>query len=328
MAHKLILFFTHFINLFTSCFNPFTDYFEYRLYCLVTYFKIFVAMSKSAYLKIILAAITAIFLMACNRQQTAQLNDLKMHDSLMMRQMQQKDSSLHAYIRSIDQIQGGIDTIMMDARMLKVHKEDVGDTNKLIEELRDINGLVLRNQKALAALESKLKKSQDANQDLVDLGENLSKQLNEKDSEIAVIQKELVSTKASLSKVVNQFNDSLNVIMQQRTEIGLMKIEGNTVYYIMGTEKDLMNRGIIINEGGVIGLGHVSVANGDMSTAGFTRGDLTNLHEIPLSGQFVKFITVHPSMAYKITSGASGKIIITDPQDFWSKSKYMIAIVR
>lgn len=269
---------------------------------------------------------------ACNtsqlQQQQAQIKALKAQDSLSMSQMQQKDSSLMAYVRSINNIQKGIDTIMRDAKILKMHRERVSDTGTLLADLRTIHAVVLRNQRALVVLQRKLKKSEQANNDLVDLGEALSRQLNEKDSEIAAIQNELVRTKASLKTVVQQFNDSLEVIMKQRAEIGLMKIQGNTVYYVAGRQKILANMGLINVEGGVVGLGHVPTVNADMTMTGFIKADLTQLHQIELNGQFVKMVTPHPTKSYRVTGGASGKIIITDPQDFWSKSKYMIAIVR
>jgi hypothetical protein len=70
------------------------------------------------------------------------------------------------------------------------------------------------------------------------------------------------------------------------------------------------------------------VLSQDMGSSGFTSTDLTTLHEILLLGSFVKMVTVHPERAYKIAHTSPDKLIITDPQDFWSKSRYMVAIVN
>jgi hypothetical protein len=177
-------------------------------------------------------------------------------------------------------------------------------------------------------VEMKLKQSNESNNELADLGENLSKQLNEKDSEITAMQGTLAKTNASLTILTKQFNDSINIINQERAQIGLMTTASNTVYYIFGTEKELKAKGIIKEEGGAVGLGRVPVLKQDMNSSGFTTTDLTTLHEIPLTGSFVKMVTLHPEKAYKLTHSSPDKIIITDPQDFWSKSKYMVAITQ
>ncbi|HSY77689.1 MAG TPA: hypothetical protein VK890_12565 [Bacteroidia bacterium] len=269
----------------------------------------------------------ALLVIACNRQpQTAETTKAPANDSIV-RRVQQKDSSIMAYIKSINNIQGSIDTLMRQAHVLKMHHEGISDTG-MISDLHAIGAQMLKNQRALVYLEMKLKQSNESNNELADLGENLSKQLNEKDSEITVMQGALAKTNASLTTLTKQFNDSINIINQERAQIGLMTTVSNTVYYIFGTEKELKAKGIIIEEGGAIGLGRVPVLKQDMSSSGFTTTDLTTLHEIPLTGSFVKMVTLHPEKAYKLAHSSPDKIIITDPQDFWSKSKYMVAIVQ
>lgn len=278
--------------------------------------------------KIIFIAIVSALIVACKGPQTPVTAGVSAKDSLI-REVQRRDSSVMAYIRSINNIQKGIDTLMMEAKILKMHEErPTSDTSALISDLKTIRKLILKNQKDITALERKLRISREQNQDLVDLGENLSKQLNEKDSEIAAIQQTLFKTRASLANTVKQLNDSINVIIQQRAQISMLQIKGNTVYFVIGTQKDLKNGGIIMVNGGVVGLGRVPTPGPDMSTSGFKSADLTNLHQINLDGRFVRMVTPHPTDSYRITTGSADKIIITDPEDFWSKSKYLIIIIK
>ncbi len=278
---------------------------------------------------LILVLILCACIFACKRE-VSQSAKAPVVDTLMVQKVQQKDSTIMAYVKSINAIQGSVDTLMREAKLLKRHGEPIkSDTANIADELRAIGQQMIKNQKVLATLEWKLKQSNEKNDDLVDLAENLSKQLNEKDSEITVIQQELARTRTSLTNVVKQFNDSVNVIAQQRAQMDIMAIKGNTVYYVTGTEKNLANEGIISNQGGVIGLGRIPKLNGNMnSNGGFVVADLTTLKEISLEGSFVELVTPHPSRAYKIISGSPDKLLITDPEDFWSKSKYMIAVVR
>ncbi|HXP51365.1 MAG TPA: hypothetical protein VN922_15520, partial [Bacteroidia bacterium] len=155
-------------------------------------------------------SIACLSVIACNRQQTATTtNASPPNDSLMIKKVLQKDSSIMAYIKSVNMIQQSVDTLMRQARILKRHTEGPTDTD-IISELRAIGQQMVKNQKTLVTLEVKLKKSNQSNDELVDLGENLAKELNEKDSEIGVMQQQLVKTKASLTTLTNQFNDSIN----------------------------------------------------------------------------------------------------------------------
>lgn len=281
--------------------------------------------------KLIAISFIGLMLVACNnKQQVEQIKTLQNNDSSLVKQLQHKDSSIMAYIKSINTIQSNVDTLMKEAKLLKRHGEPiVSDTISIVDALRAIGQKMVKNQRDLLTLQIKLKKSNESNDELVDLGENLSKLLNEKDSEISAMQTELAKTRASLNVVVKQFNDSMNTIAQQRAQINLMTTAGNTVLYIVGTAKELKDKGIITNQGGVVGIGHIPTLNENMSsTAGFTSADLTTLHEVILGGSFVRMVTPHPDRSYKIAHTVPDKLIITDPGDFWSKSKYMIVIVK
>jgi hypothetical protein len=276
--------------------------------------------------KLFFAIVVLCAVISCNNNEAYKARENTIKDSLM-NQMQKRDSSIMDYVKSINTIQKSIDTLTSDAKILKTHNaEGMNDNNTLLAQIRAIDQLVIKNRKSIAELQYKLKKSNNANQDLTDLGEALSLQLNEKDSEIASIQRELVRTRASLGTLVKQFNDSMTTMNQQRAQIGIMKMEGNTVYYVIGTVADLKKRDIIVEAGGAIGLGRVPVLG--QSTAGFMTGDLTQINDIPLGGRFVQFVTPHPNNSYRITSGTTDKLIITDPQDFWSRSKYMVVIIK
>jgi hypothetical protein len=271
-----------------------------------------------------------VFVVSCNTNTTQPGATVKesVKDSLI-KQVQQKDSSIMAYIGSINTIQKGIDTLMIDERVLKVNSgEKINDTGTLISELRTIGTLILKNRRALNELQHKLKISNEQNQGLTDLGEELSKQLNERDSEIAIIQHELGKTKESLATVVKQFNDSMTTIQQQRNQISVLQLKGNTIYYVTGTEKGLKDAGIIIENGGAIGLGKVPAIGPDANNSSFYSADLTTLKEIELNGRFSKMVTPHPTGSYRIMSGATDKLIITDQEDFWSKSRYMVLLVK
>jgi hypothetical protein len=276
----------------------------------------------------ILISIVIVSILACNKQQVPEMGKVSAGDSLTLNQLRQRDSSIMEYIKSINMIHSSIDSLSRDARILKLHGESITSTASMIDEIRAIDKLMIRNNKSLADLRVNLNKSNIKNQELVDLGEALSLELNEKDSEIVSIQKELSKTKAYLSDVTKQLNDSVNVIAQQRTEMAVMKTEGDRVFYTSGTEEELKKKNIVTEEGGIVGLGRIPVVSQSISQAGFTAIDYHDLSGLSLNGRFVKLVTTHPLNSYRIASGTTDKLIITDPEDFWSKSKYLVVIIK
>ena len=67
----------------------------------------------------------------------------------------------------------------------------------------------------------------------------------------------------------------------------------------------------------------------DFKKDDFVKIDLTMLTEIPLnSARKATLVTPHPTDSYKFVMGASyDKLVILDPEKFWSGSKYLVVVV-
>jgi hypothetical protein len=108
--------------------------------------------------------------------------------------------------------------------------------------------------------------------------------------------------------------------------------EKNTVYYIVGTKDDLIKRHIIVQTGGMLGIGKTQVASRELNAADFTSIDKTTVGEIPLpkAGTPYKIITRQDVAALETPPDQKGRvhdaIKIKDPSLFWGASKYLIVI--
>ena len=51
----------------------------------------------------------------------------------------------------------------------------------------------------------------------------------------------------------------------------------------------------------------------------------TNTLEIPIGGTKAKLATSHPEGSYRLEDGAA-KLVITNPEKFWSISKYLVVV--
>jgi hypothetical protein len=108
----------------------------------------------------------------------------------------------------------------------------------------------------------------------------------------------------------------------------------NTVYYAVGTKDELIKRGIVTKEGSkflVFGGTRLEPAR-NLDPAAFTAIDKTQQTTIPLPRTDKKYkIVSRQSPSYlgsTVTKDGkvAGTVEITQPEDFWAPSKYLILV--
>ena len=280
--------------------------------------------------KLMCIPVIAIIMTACtdNSTQLKQLQDLRLQDSLLMRQTQQKDSSIVSYVKTLDEIQNNIDSIKSKEKILSL-SQGGEPPHSIISDIKSLDAKIVRENRRIYQLEKRLKNEDKKDLDLQNVINHLTKELAEKDVQIANLQTKLGESDASLKKITEQFNDSIAFIHKQREEIDAMRIIVNTVYYALGTFKELKTNKIVNKEGSVIGIGGATELNPDFSNSYFTKGDMTKLHDIALYSKFLKLVTKHPKDSYKVSgSNNADTLHITDASSFWSESKYLVIEVK
>jgi hypothetical protein len=280
--------------------------------------------------RLVYIPIAAILFAACNdnsKQQVQQLQATSTRDSLLASQVEQKDSAIVSYVKTLDEIQNNIDSIKAKEKILSVAGNE--PPHGIISDIKSLDARIVWENRKIYQLEKRLKKDGQTDIDLQKVIKHLTKELVEKDAQIADLQTKLAESNASLRSLTEQFNDSLVVLHKQREEINAMRTEVNSIYYAIGTRKELKKHNVITKEGSIIGIGGATELKHDFNNAFFIPGDMTKLHDIPLYSKLSKIITNHPSTSYKITgSNKSDTLHISDPTSFWSESKYLVIMVK
>jgi hypothetical protein len=106
------------------------------------------------------------------------------------------------------------------------------------------------------------------------------------------------------------------------------------VYYAVGTKDELMKRGIVTKEGSkflIFGGTRLEPAR-NLDPAAFTAIDMTQQTSIPLPRSDKKYKIVSRQSPSHLGSNVtkdgkvSGTVEITQPDQFWSASKYLILV--
>src|ERR1700739_450241 len=215
--------------------------------------------------------VAALVLAGCNNSQREQaLKDLSEKDSAMAVEAHRKDSSILSYIRSLNEIQDNIDSIKHREKILSLKTENSSVSNNAVADIKSIDKLILKDNKEIALLEAKIKKMNVKDVNMEKMVAHLTSELAEKDSAIVALQAKLSSANVSIETISQQFNDSMASMNVERALNNSLVNDMNTVYYAVGTMKELKSYGVIDKKGGIIGIGRTTKLKDNLNTNYFT----------------------------------------------------------
>ena len=242
----------------------------------------------------------------------------------------QKDSEINDLMGTFNEVQEGLRQISEAENRVALAKSGEGANNKqrLKEDIQFIANQMKKNKELIAQLQKKLEGSSLQATQLKKTIEDLTAQLAEKEKELQTLREELDSKDihiAALDESINNLNtnvSNLKTESQQKTEtINAQDKQLNTAWYVFGTRKEL--KGQHIMEDG-------KVMNGNFNKNYFTKIDIRNTTEIKLYSKSAKLLTAHPSSSYSLVRDANKQytLRISNPQLFWSTSKYLVVLVK
>lgn len=239
-------------------------------------------------------------------------------------QVSERDSTINMLFGTMNRISENLRTIR--AKQGQLGSTDQGaegpDMEKrILDDLASIDGLLAENKELIAKLRKQAKGSAASLSELERTVSDMESSIAEKDTEIGVLKEQLASTNSSLATLIEMYRDKSQLADMQRNEM-------NTAWYAVGTQKELRAAGVLAKEGGVAGIGAVNKLNSsNLPKDYFTQVDVTRTLEIPIVAKKAKLATSHPAGSYRLEDGAQ-QLVITDPNAFWSMSKYLVVVVE
>ena len=267
-------------------------------------------------------------------QQPAPEKENTQQDSLM-RVINQRDNEINDMVSTLNDIQEGLKQINEAEGRVTVEQANPEGDNKqaIIENIAFIQRTMQLNRELIARLRQQLKSNTAAGSKLRASMEtainNLQSQLAEKDKQIEKLKKELEQKDihiAEQAQQINTLNQNVNDLNAQNEEkardIAARDKEMNTAWYVFGTKKELKNQKILQN-------GDVLRSN-QFNKDYFTRVDIRVDKIIKLYSKSARLLTTHPAGSYSLDKDSKGQytLRITNPQQFWSVSRYLVIMVK
>lgn len=271
----------------------------------------------------------ALSLSACQEKKNTAMVPIEQRDSLS-RIIEQKENELNDMMATINEIEEGMREISAAENRVNVARQGEGANQKarIKENMQFINATMKQNRELVKKLQQQLRESSVKSDQLRKAIENLTAQLEEKEQQLQQLRAELeqkdihIAEQAERIEGLNQNVSSLvEETNQKQQTINTQDKQLNTAWYVFGTKKELKEQSILQD-------GDVLRAN--FNKEYFTKIDIRIDKEIKLYSKSAKLLTSHPSSSYTLTQDANKQYVlrITNPQTFWSTSKYLVVLVK
>ena len=280
--------------------------------------------------KLAFFAVCALAVVSCNDGvKQANLIAGQQRDSLNQI-IAQKENELSDMMATLSDIEEGFREITEAQSRVALAKQGEGTSSaqRIRENMQFIRNTMKQNKELINKLKQQVREGSFKSEQLKKIVEGLTQQMEEKDRQLTALREELDRKDihiAELDEQVADLNTNVNNLTEETTKktqtINTQDKQLNTAWFVFGTKKELKEQKIL-DDGEVL--------RSNFNKEYFTKIDIRIDKEIKLYSKSAQMLTDHPSTSYTLQRDANKQYIlrITDPQLFWSTSKYLVILVK
>ncbi|MCH5232819.1 MAG: hypothetical protein J1E78_04200 [Muribaculaceae bacterium] len=228
-------------------------------------------------------------------------------------------------------IYNGLDSINMQEGLLynMGNTETIDRRAEVRHNLAAIRERLAANHALLDQMEQKLKASNNKNAVLSKTIEQMKAHIEDQDNRIISLESQLAAANDSISGLNRRITaQEQQIEIQTEAKNAAFAAyeqadrELNTVYYALGTAKELKENGLLEKKF----LGQTKVLKGDFNKEYFTEADRRTLTSINTGAKKIKIWSTVPAGSYteQVNEDKTITLKITDPESFWSISPFLV----
>lgn len=285
--------------------------------------------------KLLLLSVCVALLSSCGNR--AQNEALKAQNDSLTMALTERDLELESIMSAFNEVQEGFRLINEAENRVDLNTgvvEGSSISSKIKEDIRFISEKLQSNREQIAKLEEQLKNSKYATTQMKKALANLNQELEAKTQQIATLQTELASKNiriAELDDIVAGLNENVkDLVAENEVKSATVASQDkalNTAWFVFGTKSELKEQKIISSKF----LQKTKVLEGDdFNKDYFTQIDIRTDKTIKLYSKTAELLTIHPEGSYELVKDANGMLTlqITNPNKFWSVSRYLVILVK
>ena len=280
--------------------------------------------------KILFFVACALSLGACTSG--GQQEALQQERDSLQRIINEKDMELDDILTTFNEVQEGIRRISEAEGRVTIAdgNPESASTKEVIRDNMDfIKEAMQQNRDMIAQLQQKLKNSSIKNTKMQKTIENLQAQIDAQARRIQELEASLAERDALIEAqgdaIAGLSNDVASLTEENRAKTEVMQQQDkelNTAWFVFGTKSELKEQKILA-KGDVL-------KSGDFNKDYFTKIDIRYDKDIKFYSKSAQLLSSHPAGTYQLVKDKKGEyeLHITNPQKFWSVSKYLVVLVK
>ena len=279
--------------------------------------------------KLFFASLCLAAMVGCQDNKSKVDNAVSAERDSLNKVIAQKDNEINDIMSTFNQIEEGLREIGQAEGRISVARDGEGAsrTQRIAENMQFIQQTMQQNRELIDKLRTQLRESSINGEQLKKTIESLALQLEEKDKQLQQLRAELDAKDIHImdldEKIANLNTNVSNLSSESAKKsetISAQDKQLHTAWFVFGTKKELKDQQILKNG---------KVLQGNFNKEYFTKVDIRVDKEIKLYSRSAKMLTSHPSSSYTLQRDANKQYVlrITDPQLFWSTSKYLVILV-
>jgi chromosome segregation ATPase len=286
--------------------------------------------------KLTILAVCALAIVSCKNEAPKQdLATVQLRDSLNQI-IAQKDNEINDMIATFGDIEEGFREITEAQSRVTLAKQGEGTNSakRIKENMQFIQQTMRQNKELINKLKQQLRESSFKSEELKKLIDTMQQQLEEKEAQMQALREELDKKDihiAELDETVANLNSDVNELTEETTQksqtISQQDKQLHTAWFVFGTKDELKKQNILTKDGL---FSKTRLLEKDFNRDYFTKIDIRIDKEIKLYSKSAEMLTSHPSSSYTLSPDANKQYVlrITDPNLFWSTSKYLVIQVK
>ena len=286
--------------------------------------------------KLLLLSVCAIALSSCGEMKKNNETLKAQNDSLNVA-LAERDAELEGIMAAFNEVQEGFRLINEAENRVDLQTgqiEGASAAQKIREDIRFISEKLQSNKARIAELEEQLKNSKYASAQLKKTISNFKQELEAKSQQIETLQTELASKNIRIAElddaVAGLTQNVADLVAENKVKDAMVATQDkalNTGWFVFGTSSELKNQKIISKK--LLQKTKV-LENEDFNKDYFTQIDIRTDKEIKLYSKDAKLLTAHPEGTYELVKDDKGQLTlkITNPNKFWSVSRYLVIEVK
>ena len=288
-------------------------------------------MKASSWIIIAILAIAAIIMGILWSGSNGKLKDMELKNQKITKEYDIATATLN-------DIQGSLDSLDKDLLGSISPNDELGGTaqdrrTRLLGNIASMRTQIETDKKKISTLESQLAASKGQLKGVQAMIDKLKGSVADKEAILSQLQTKLNTMSATLESErrlsAEEIAERERTITSKDNKLTEQEHAANVMYYIVGTRKDLMDKGIINRKGGLLGIGKVSTVNKKYDTDKFTMFNLLDTPTITFDATKGGFSILSDQAASSYTVERNDKmniLTITDPQSFRRHKALVIEI--